>query len=296
MTDYDRAAFDKIFTARRVSAHGASLHVLEGGAGPLLLLVPGWPQSLHTWRKVMPALAQRYRVVAFDPPGLGHSDAPVSGQYDTAHIASHIDPLLDALGARDCLLVTHDIGAWLGYAYAVRRPERVRKLVAIDAAIPGMAPADVYTMTPERLHKTWHFAFNFLPELPELLITGREREFLAWLFKAKSIDVTKAIDDEALDEYARLYSTPGRWSAGLAFYRAIFESIAQNRATAATPLPMPVLAVGGEGGLGAAMRASFEAAAPNLTGVVIPACGHYVPEECPEALLAAMEPFLAEGA
>ncbi|MDP2410961.1 MAG: alpha/beta hydrolase [Pseudolabrys sp.] len=293
MTDYDRAAFSTIFTARRVMAHGASLQVVEGGAGPLLLLVPGWPQSLHTWRKVMPALAERYRVVAFDPPGLGDSEPPVSGQYDTAHIASHIDPLLDDLGAKDCLLVTHDIGAWLGYAYAVRRPERVRKLVAIDAVIPGMAPPDVYTMTPERLHKTWHFAFNFLPELPELLITGREREFLAWLFKAKSIDVTKTIDTAALDEYARLYATPGRWSMGLGFYRAIFDSITQNRATANTPLPMPVLAVGGEAGLGAAMRGSFEKAAPNLTGAVIPACGHYVPEECPEALLAVMEPFLA---
>ncbi len=104
--------------------------------------------------------------------------------------------------------------------------------------------------------------------------------------------MAKTIDADALDEYARLYATPGRWSRGLGFYRAIFDSIAQNRATAATPLPMPVLAIGGDGGLGAAMRASFPAA-PNLTGAVIPGCGHYVPEECPEALLAVMEPFLA---
>lgn len=292
MTDYDRAAYERIFSARRVDAHGAALHVVEGGQGPLLLLVPGWPQSLHTWRKVMPALAARYRVVAFDPPGLGGSEPPVAG-YDTANIASHIDPLLDALGAKDCLLVTHDIGAWIGYAYAVRKPERVRKLVLMDAAIPGMAPADVYAMTPERLHKTWHFAFNFLPDLPEMLITGREREFLTWLFKTKSVDWTKAFDADAFDEYTRIYATPGRWSMGLGYYRAIFDSIAQNRATASTLLAMPVLAIGGETGLGAAMKASFEKAAPQLTGAVVPACGHYVPEEAPQAVLDVMEPFLA---
>ena len=294
MTDYDRAAFERLFTRRRVVAHGAALQVVEGGAGQLVLLVPGWPQSLYAWRKLMPALASRYRVVAFDPPGLGDSAPPVSG-YDTATIASHIDPLLDACGVSDCLLVTHDIGAWIGYAYAVRKPARVRRLVAIDAAIPGMAPADIYQMTPERLHKSWHFAFNFLPELSELLITGREREFLTWLFKAKSVDFAKAFDGDAMDEYVRIYSAPGRWSMGLGFYRAIFESIAQNRATAATPLAMPVLAIGGEAGLGAAMRASFERAAPQLSGAVIPGCGHYVPEESPQALLALLEPFLADG-
>jgi pimeloyl-ACP methyl ester carboxylesterase len=284
-------AFKK-FTRRRVKAHGAELQVVEGGKGPLVLLVPGWPQSLYAWRKVMPALAAKYRVVAFDPPGIGDSTPPVGG-YDTANIASHIDPLLDDLDAKDCLLVTHDIGAWLGYAYAVRKPERVRRLVAIDAAIPGMAPADVYTMTPERLHKTWHFAFNFLPELPELLITGREREFLTWLFKAKSVDFAKAFDAEAMGEYVRLYAKPDAWSNGLGYYRAIFDSMAQNRATAATPLNMPVLAIGGEAGLGDAMRGTFERFSPQLSGAVIPNCGHYVPEESPQALLEILQPFLA---
>jgi pimeloyl-ACP methyl ester carboxylesterase len=294
MTDYDRGAFESLFRRRRVMAHGAALQVVEGGTGPLLLLVPGWPQSVYAWRKVMPLLAAHYRVVAFDPPGLGDSAAPLGG-YDTANIARHIDPLLDDCGVPDCLLVTHDIGAWIGYAYACRAPARVRKLVAIDAAIPGMVPEDVYKMTPERLHKSWHFAFNFLPDLPELLITGREREFLSWLFHSKSVDWRKAFDDDAMDEYVRIYSTPGRWSMGLGFYRAIFESIAQNRATAATPLTMPLLAIGGEAGLGAAMQGSFERAATQLSGAVIPGCGHYVPEESPEALLALLIPFLAGG-
>ncbi|HEY4142322.1 MAG TPA: hypothetical protein VGM57_12965, partial [Pseudolabrys sp.] len=73
----------------------------------------------------------------------------------------------------------------------------------------------------------------------------------------------------------------------------IFDSMAQNKATAETKLTMPILAVGGSGGLGDAMRGTFSAFSPHLTGAVIPNCGHYVPEEAPEALLAAMLPFLA---
>lgn len=291
MTDYDKASLEMIFTRRRVAAHGVPLNVMEGGSGPLLLLVPGWPQSWFAWRKIMPRLAAQYHVVTFDPPGLGESPPPAGG-YDTGSISLHIDPLLDSLGAADCLLVTHDIGAWIGYAYAARRPERVRRFVMIDAAIPGLAPPSVYRMSPEQLSRTWHFAFNYLPELPEMLIVGREREFLSWLFRVKSVDWTKAFDRDALDEYVRIYAAPGRWAAGLGYYRAIFESIAQNQASAQTKLSMPVLAIGGEAGLGAAMRQTLEGIATNLQGAVVPHCGHYVPEESPDELLKLLLPFL----
>ena len=82
------------------------------------------------------------------------------------------------------------------------------------------------------------------------------------------------------------------WSNGLGYYRAIFDSIAQNKTTAETKLTMPVLAIGGSGGLGEAMRGTFAPFSPQLSGAVIPNCGHYVPEESPDALLAAMLPFL----
>ena len=289
MPDYDPIAFGKRFTHRRIAARDIELHYVEGGSGEPVLLAPGWPQSWHAWRYVMPALADTYRIIAIDPPGLGDSGKPEA--YDTANIASCIDAFLDALKLDSVDFVGHDIGAWIGYAYAVRYASKVRRLALIDAAIPGIAPADAYALTPERVSKTWHFYFNALPELPEALVAGRERMYLSWLFNARSANKS-AIDEAALDEYTRVYSAPGAMQSGFAYYRAIFDSIAQNRETAAGKLSMPVLAVGGEQWLGQLMQKMVEPVAANFRFEVIPGSGHFVPEEAPEAVVRLLQAFL----
>jgi pimeloyl-ACP methyl ester carboxylesterase len=177
MTERQDEASVADFRHRRVAACGISMHVVEAGAGPLMVLASGWPQTWYSWRKIMPELARHFRVVAVDLPGIGDSDFPRGG-YDTGSISLHLDAVLDAYDARDCILVTHDIGAWVGYAYAARRAERVKRLALIDAAIPGLSPPEAFRFAPETASRLWHFYFNYLPELPELLVVGREREFL----------------------------------------------------------------------------------------------------------------------
>jgi pimeloyl-ACP methyl ester carboxylesterase len=278
------------FKHHRIASLGISLHAVEAGSGPMLVLASGWPQTWYSWRKIMPQLSKHFRVVAVDLPGLGDSDPSRDG-HDTGSVSMHLDSVLDAFGASDCRLVTHDVGAWVGYAYAARRPERVRSLALIDGAIPGLVEEAAYRFSPESAKKTWHFAFNFVPELPELLVTGRERSFLAWLFRTKSVDWTEAFDEAAIDTYVTAYAAPGRWTAGLAYYRSIFRSMEQNRATANNPLMMPVLAVGADAGLGEAMIQSTSNAASNVEGIIIERCGHYIPEERPDALLGTLLPF-----
>jgi len=286
---FDPIAFGKVFTHRKTRARDIELHYVEGGSGEPVLLVPGWPQSWYAWRHVMPALANSHHVIAIDPPGLGDSARPKN--YDTASIAAHIDAFLDALKLDSVSFVGHDIGAWIGYAYAARHARKVRRLALIDAAIPGIAPADAYALTPERIDKTWHFYFNALPGLPEALVAGRERMFLSWLFGARATNKS-AIDGAALDEYTRVYSAPGAMQSGFEYYRAIFDSIAQNRATAAKKLPMPVLAIGGERWLGPSMQKMLGPAAEKLRMEIIPGSGHFVPEEAPEAVIRLLEEFL----
>ena len=292
MSESDSAAFNRRFTHRRAAALDIELHYVEGGSGAPLLLVPGWPQSWYAWRHVMPALADDHHVIAIDPPGLGDSGRPQS--YDTAAIASHIDAFLDTLKLDRVDFAGHDIGAWIGYAYAARHPDRVRRLALIDAAIPGIAPADAFALTPERIDKTWHFYFNALPELPAALVAGRERLYLSWLFNARSANKT-AIDEAALAEYTRVYSAPGAMDSGFAYYRAIFDSIAQNKETAAKKLTMPVLAIGGAQWLGPLMQKMIEPIARDLRVEIIAGSAHFVPEEAPEALAALLQKFFAQA-
>ncbi len=289
VSGFDPIAFGKRFTHHHAAALGIDLHYVEGGSGAPILLVPGWPQSWYAWRHVMPALADNRRVIVIDPPGLGGSDRPSA--YDTATIAGYFDAFLDALKLDRVDFVGHDIGAWIGYAYAVRHPDKVRRLALIDAAIPGIAPADAFALTPDHINRTWHFSFNALPDLPEALVAGRERMVLAWLFNSRSANKA-AIDASAITEYTRVYSAPGAMQSGFAYYRAIFDSIEQNKRTATIKLPMPVLAIGGAQWLGPMMEKMVAPVAANLRVEIVAGSGHFVPEEAPEDVARLLQDFL----
>jgi pimeloyl-ACP methyl ester carboxylesterase len=163
---------------------GVRLHFVEGGSGVPILLLPGWPQSWYAWRYVMQLLvAGGRRVIALDPCGIGDSDRPESG-YDMRSVAAEVHGLIEALaltadGSVD--VVGHDVGTceW---------PADVKRLAVFDAALPGISPPPAAGIpTAEANLKTWHFAFNRLDDLPELLLQGRERQFLTWLFRAKAV-------------------------------------------------------------------------------------------------------------
>lgn len=281
-TRFDAEDFAKTFTHRTAQVNGIHLHYVTGGKGEPLVLLGGWPQSWYAWRKVMPALAERYTVIALDLRGQGESDKPASG-YDTKTVASDVHALVNQLGYQSVFLVGHDVGTWVSYAYAAGYPQEVRQLVVMDAAIPGVTPEEAFQLQPDN-SKWWQFIFNSLPELPEELTEGRERLFLSWFFKKKTAN-PDAISEADIDEYTRIYSAPGAMHAGFEYYRAVFDDIAQNQVHQKTKLQMPVLALGGEKGTGSEMLKTMQLAASNVSGGVVPNCGHYIAEERPDYLV-----------
>jgi pimeloyl-ACP methyl ester carboxylesterase len=185
------ASFWKTFHHGSVLANGVRLHYVEGGGGAPVLLIPGWPESWYTWRLVMSALvASGRRVVAIDPRGFGDSDRPQNG-YDLKTIASDMHSFVEALGLAktgQLDVVGHDVGVWIGYAYATDWPGDIRRLALFEAALPGVSPPAPAGIPSTAVNlRTWQFAFNRLDDLPEILIQGHEREFLIWLFREKSI-------------------------------------------------------------------------------------------------------------
>ncbi len=280
-----------VFRSGYVLDGSKRIHFVRGGrsGSEVVVLLPGWPQTWYAWRKIMPQLAERFDVVAIDPPGTGGSAIPDQA-YDTDTVASHIHLALRELDVREPFhLVAHDIGTWIGYSYANRYPEDVERLVLMDAAVPGLNLEQAFTI--ENAPRLFQFFFNAVEELPELLTAGREREFLAFLFRTKAL-VPGAITEADLDHYTSAYKAPGRMKAGFDYYRAVPESARKNRGAT---LSMPVLALGSEAGVkDSLVRALRGGPAPQAVGGTLAGSGHYMLEEKPSELLEQVESFLAE--
>lgn len=283
----------KVFSSRTVAVGGVRLHYVRGGpaGAPTLVIVPGWPQSWYAFRRIMPALAEHYDLIVFDPPGLGDSDPSTNG-YSTDSIARTLRDAVKRLGVKDgYTLIGHDVGAWISYAYAQAFSGEVGRLVLLDAAIPGVPKAQAFGV--DRAANYFQFYFNAVPGLPETLTRGREEAFLRWFFDNKT-QVRSAISEDDLAEYLRSYRQPERMSAGFEYYRAVPTDLRQNAATVAQPLPMPILALGASKGTGdGLLKAMTAIGSPLVEGGVLENCGHYVAEECPAPLTARLLGFLS---
>jgi pimeloyl-ACP methyl ester carboxylesterase len=266
------------------------LHYVTAGSGPPVVLLHGWPQTWYEWRHIIPALAQRYTVIAPDLRGLGDSSRPLQG-YDKQTLARDIWRLVnDKLGHDRFFLAGHDWGGPVAFALATQQPQAVRRLAIIDVVIPG--DGGDFSQGGRR----WHHQFHMTPDLPEGLTQGREDVYLAWFYRTLA-HRPDAVGPDDLQEYLRTYRQPGAMRAGLALYRALPQDAADNRAILARmKLEMPVLGVGGAEawGRGNEVQESLQRVAANVRSSVVPECGHFVPEEQPEVLARLLLDFFGE--
>jgi pimeloyl-ACP methyl ester carboxylesterase len=269
-----------------------SMHVASMGTGTPVLLLHGWPQTWHEWRKLMPLLADDFRLVAPDLPGLGDSSAPADG-YDKKTIALDLLEMCEQLQLERFHLVGHDWGGPTAFALACAAPSRVRTLSILDVTIPGIGP-DI-----SQGGKRWHHAFHMTPDLPEALVQGRERIYLSWFYESFCWQ-RGAISAADVDEYVRCYGKLGGLRAGFGYYRNIPQDQADNRARfdAGFRLPMPVLALGGARtearGRAEEPLESLRLTAADVRGASVPDCGHFIPEEQPALLADHLRRFFAE--
>jgi len=266
------------------------LHYARAGTGDPVLLLHGWPQSWYCWRKIMPALAQRYAVIAPDLRGLGDSSRPLEG-YDKRVIAEDIWKLTQHLSFDRYFLVGHDWGGPVAFCLAATHSAAIRGLVMLDTAVPGDGSG-----TFSQHGRRWHHAFHQTADLPEALVTGREEIYLGWFYRQYGY-TAGAISPDDIQEYLRTYRQPGALRAGFAYYRALNQDVAHNQTLLAHgKLTMPVLALGGGKafGRGAETLESLKRVALDVRGGVIEDCGHWIAEEQPEAVTRAVLDFFAE--
>jgi pimeloyl-ACP methyl ester carboxylesterase len=272
---------------------GLRLHyVLVGQGERTVILLHGFPQTWWEWRHVIPALVDaQFRVIAPDYRGAGHSSRPQAG-YDKRTMANDIYRLVrEHLRLTDPVaLVGHDIGLMIAYAYAQAYRNDVSHLVIIDAPLPGTTVFDRLRSDP----RVWHFAFHGARDVPEMLVAGRERQYLQFFFNARIFDPS-AVTDQDLDIYTSAYSAPGAMRAGFEAYRTFDQDAKDNQDVLKQngKLTVPVLAVGGAiSTSGPLVEEMMREVAVNVTGLRVPRTAHWIPEENPAAFTEGLLKFL----
>jgi pimeloyl-ACP methyl ester carboxylesterase len=273
------------FAVREIQTNGTTIHVRSGGHGPAVVLLHGYGETGDMWVPLAAALAKDHTVIVPDLRGLGLSAKP-SGGFDKKTQADDVLGVMDALQTRQADVVAHDIGNMVAFQFAARYPQRVRRLVLIDAPVPGVGPWEEVLKNP----LLWHFRFGG-PDM-ERLVAGRERIYLDRFWNEFSASPER-FGEPARVHYAELYALPGAMHSGFAQFAAFDQDAIDNREFLAHDrLKMPILAVGGQKSFGPMMATVMRAAGDNVTEAQVPDSGHWIMEENPAATTRLVLDFL----
>ena len=275
---------DDLVRHGRAYVNGVRLHYMTAGEGDPVLLLHGVPKTSYHWRHVIPLLTPHHQVVVPDMRGLGDSQHTTGG-FDMRNVAEDFVALMAELGHEQYRVVGEDWGAAAAYQLAAVHPDRVQQLVYQEMILPGYGLEEYSFLTADNVRSfvwLWHINFYSVPEFPELLISGKEREYFSYFIKHETHDPS-AITPDALDEYVRCYSSPGGIRCMCEIYRATLTDAEQNREAAKNKLTMPVLAVGSEHFIGADNERQMREVADHVRGVILP-WGHQLAEESPDEL------------
>ena len=274
------------FSMREIATNGATLHVRSAGAGPVVVLLHGYGETGDMWVPLAVELARDHTVIVPDLRGLGLSSKP-GGGFDKKTQAGDVRGVMAAMGVQQADVVAHDIGNMVAFQFAAQYPESVRRLVLIDAPVPGVGPWEEILKNP----LLWHFRFGG-PDM-ERLVAGRERIYLDRFWNEFSASPDR-FTEAARKHYAKLYALPGAMHSGFAQFAAFDQDAIDNREfLARAKLKMPVLALGGQKSFGPMMATVMRAGADDVTEGVVPDSGHWIMEENPRATTQLVRDFLA---
>jgi pimeloyl-ACP methyl ester carboxylesterase len=265
---------------RWVEARGTRFHVAEAGAGkdPVLLL-HGWPQHWYEWRHLMPALADRHRVLALDLRGFGWSDAPPGG-YLKEEMASDVLAVLDALGLGRVKLVGHDWGGWIGFLLCLREPQRFERFLALGIVPPWI---ELRSSLPH----AWRFWYQQVISAPGIgYLAHRRGRFVRFVIRHWATD-PMAWDEETIAGFADSFTEPAHARAAVLVYRnfALREAPRMLRgAYAGQRLTVPTQLILGTDDvpLHPALLGGCERHADEMEVELVPGAGHFLADERPD--------------
>ncbi|WP_299625395.1 alpha/beta fold hydrolase [Pelagibius sp.] len=286
------------FRAFDLPGEGATIHGVAGGAGPPLLLLHGNPQTHAMWHKIAPRLAERFSVVAADLRGYGRSSKPPSDAdhvpYSKRAMARDMVAVMERLGHEDFMIGAHDRGARVAHRLALDWPQRAQRIALLDIA----PTREMYRHTGEAFAKAyWHWFFMIQKApLPEQMMAADPEAFWRWRCGSGAAGLTP-FSEEALADYLAAFRDPATIHATCEDYRAAAGiDIRHDEEDGGRKVACPVLALwGAEGAVGQCFDVLdlWRQRAEDLRGGPLPG-GHYLAEECPDAVCDAFLEFFSE--
>jgi pimeloyl-ACP methyl ester carboxylesterase len=314
-----------------VNANGIRIHIVEQGEGAVVLLCHGFPETSHSWRHQLSALAEAgFRAVAPDMRGYGETESPQAiDQYTLLHLVGDMVGVLDALSVETAVIVGHDWGAPVAWHAALLRPDRFRGVVGLS--VPFIPRGQVFTSTkpPSTEDAVFYQEYFQAPGVAEaeyeldirtsvrsgLYALSGEFAAVRVASNADSVGMVprkggllaRLIDPPSLppwisagevDVYVEKFSRSG-YGGGLNWYRNIARNAELLAAFDGLKIAVPALYIAGERDLVLAFRgmdsviASLKQRVPRLQQtIMLPGCGHWTQQERPEEVSSALIGFL----
>jgi pimeloyl-ACP methyl ester carboxylesterase len=285
-------------TSRFAVVNGVRLHYVERGDGPLVVLVPGFPQFWYAWRHQIPALSGAgFRVVAVDPRGYNLSDKPRgAGRYTVDVLADDVAALVRRLGT-SAAVVGHDWGGVIAWRVAASHASLVDRLVVLNAPHPAAYAREL--RTPAQLARSSYALFFQLPWLPELALRARDFALVERVFRRDPVRAG-AFTDEDVRRHKEALARPGALTAMLNYYRAVprrpLDVVVPPRRGHAV-VQQPTLLVWGDRDayLRTELTVGLEPWVPRLRVEHIPAASHWVMADAPDTVNRLLLEFLGSA-
>ncbi len=292
------------FETQRIATAETEIFVRTAGSGPAVLLIHGYPQTGACWHAVAPMLAEQFTVVVADLRGYGASGRPKTDTdhmaYSKRAMASDLAQVMTALGHETFQVVGHDRGARVGYRLCLDHPARVTRFCTLD-----VVPTEHMWRAWDKTRALGAFHWTFLAQpapLPETLIAADPDGFHAHLMRSWAAPGFE-FDTRAMAAYLEAMREPDAIHASCEDYRAGAGIDAEHDAAdvdAGNKVACPMLFLwGGKRGFGGPQGGAEplevwrQWCAAEVTGGPVD-CGHFLPEEAPEKVLAALNDFLVK--
>jgi epoxide hydrolase 4 len=289
------ASTQETWQHRDIYTNGIRMHYVTQGEGPLIVLLHGFPEFWYSWRYQIPFLAEHgYTVVAPDLRGYNDTDKPRRG-YDVPTLLRDIVGLITGLGQEKAIIVGHDWGGVLAWAFAMRYRTMMERLIVMNAPHPGALLREMRTL--KQLRKSWYIFFFQIPWLPEYLLLRNHASEIGRTLRGAAVQKS-VFPREETAKYQDAMSKPGAMKAALNYYRQAFRRLPRSSWGTTFQVTVPTLLIWGEQdiALGIELTSGLEKWVDDIEIKRIPDSGHWVQQEQPDKVNEYMLEFLQRRA